>query len=190
MKQSINVLGKEYSITKSKNGNYYVDPKIYVDLHICDSKKFAGKFGKLSPASIPSFISLDDFSVFIKYLESLNNCPDYFWTIVPVNLFVINLDVLITASTCEGSYILNYSFIWGKTEQGHDFWKNIHDKLIDYENQLQGKKTDRSRENRSEGNRLCSRRNKSQSSTGHCCYKARARKGKENFGHCKIVISS
>lgn len=189
MKQSINVLGKEYSITKSKNGNYYVDPKIYVDLHIYDSKKFAGKFGKLSPASIPSFIFWYDFSVFIKYLESLNNCPNYFWTIVPVDLFVQNLNASILPNT-SGVDILKRSFIWGKTEQGHDFWKNIHDKLIDYENQLQGKKTDRSRENRSEGNRLCSRRNKSQSSTGHCCYKARARKGKENFGHCKIVISS
>lgn len=190
MKQSINVLGKEYSITKSKNGNYYVDPKIYVDLHIYDSKKFAGKSGKLSPASIPSFIFSDDFSDFIKLLESLNNCPDYFWTIVPVDLFVQNLEVPITTSISVGSYILQYSFTWAKTEQGHEFWENICDKLIDYENQLQGKKTDRSRENRSEGNRLCSRRNKSQSSTGHCCYKARARKGKESSGHCKIVISS
>lgn len=189
MKQSINVLGKEYSITKSKNGNYYVDPKIYVDLHIDDSKKFAKKFGQLSPASIPSFIFWDDFSYFIKLLESLNNCPDYFWTIVPVDLFVQNLNFSIQSKD-SGSFTLERSFIWTKTEQGHEFWKNIHDKLTDYENQLQGKETDRSRENRSEGNRLCSRRNKSQSSTGHCCYKARARKGKESFGHCKIVISS
>lgn len=83
--------------------------------------------------------------------------------------------------------ILNV-FYWGNSNEGHEFWCNLNEKY--YENQLQNKTVDRSREDRSEGDRVCCGGDIVESSAGHSGYEARARKRKNAFGSSKVYLST
>lgn len=191
----INIKGKEYKIFQSTNNNYYIEKPFYVDYQIPNPMTFASRFGNLSNAKVPTFVDVDQFNHFLEVIESINVLPDKFINILKTHgylgLFVNNLKDPLPASLNNKSFeqILQGSFSWTNTIQGYDFWAKLIT-ILHNENQLQNEDIDRSGDNRSEGNRICCRRDKSESSTGHSSYQACARKRKYASRNHKVYISS
>lgn len=197
----INIKGKEYKIFQSTNNNYYIEKPFYVDYQIPNPMKFASRFGNLSNAKVPTFVDVDQFNHFLEIIKSINGLPDKFIKIAREHGFLGNfLCNLTTPIIIEGwsignlslSDIVLYNIVWSTSLEGEEYWKKIHNILItlENENQLQNEDIDRSGDNRSEGNRICCRRDKSESSTGHSSYQACARKRKYASRNHKVYISS
>lgn len=191
----INIKEKEYKIFQSTNNNYYIEKPFYVDYQIPNPMTFASRFGNLSNAKIPTFVDVDQFNYFLKVIESINVLPDKFINILKkcgyIGLYINNLKDPLPAYLNNKSFeqILQGSFSWTNTIEGYYFWAKLITILHD-ENQLQNEDIDRSGDNRSEGNRVCCRRDKSESSTGHSSYQACARKRKYASRNHKVYISS
>lgn len=175
-------------IIESKNGNYYVkDQSAISDFAIYQRVRLAEKFGKhnITKGGFVTFPNKCDCKQFADCLELiakipsdlkefLKNCGAYF-------LFCYNLN------GGDPSTIAT-AFVWGSTPEGNKYWSNLNKSYN--ENQLQNTETDRSRDNRSEGNRLRGGGDIVESSTRYSGYEARARKSKNALRSHKVYLSS
>lgn len=195
----IEIKNKGYRIFKSEDNDYYIEESFYVDYQIPDPMTFASRFGNLAKAAIPTFIVEEQFYSFLKVIKSINNLNikfiDALRKLNVLGQFVSNLIYCIPDSFNDAEFgvILRGLFVWNNTVEGQDFWQDVHGalKFIEkHENQLQNEDIDRSGDNRSEGNRICCRRDKSESSTGHSSYQACARKRKHASRNHKVYLSS
>lgn len=200
MKESVTIKGKFYKIRKSGAGNFYIENSFYVDYQIPNPITFASKFGRLSAAKIPSFIDEQQFSEFLAVIESINNLSDKFIKEIRqigcLGNFISNLYHPIYNKDLCPTGALECAFCWSKTSEGFEYWNDIFtileklEKGENYENQLQNKTIDRSRDDRSERNRLRGGGDIVESSTRYSSYQARARKSKNALGGHKVYIST
>lgn len=197
----INIKGKEYKIFQSTNNYYYIEKPFYVDYEIPNPMTFASRFGNLANAKVPTFVDVNQFNYFLEVIKSINTLPSEFIKIARehgfLGIFLCNLTKPITirldgVGIFSLSDIVLYNIAWSTSSGGEEYWEGIHYilKKLENENQLQNEDIDRSGDNRSEGDRVCCRRDKSESSTGHSSYQACARKRKYASRNHKVYISS
>ena len=175
-------------IVKSSAGRWYVKDydKVTNDISYETVNKIAGQCGshRFTVSGYITFGKESDCEKFKNIIVRISNIPKKLKTFLKkehaYDLFVLNFP------KGGGETLLN-AFYWGLSNEGNDFWSNLNKK---YENQLQNKTVDRSGDDRSEGDRLCCRRDVIEPSTGHSGYEARARKRKNAFGSSKVYLST
>lgn len=192
-------LGKTaFEVCKSCNNRYYLNsysgrPEAKAGIPIQKMMEFASLIEVQTCKNIPTFSTLDNFHFYTSCLSALYNFKGFKilsneekWN------YLYNLITYYQKEKCNipANLTISGSFVWTDTSQGQDYWQNIDKKIIEYENQLQNKNIDRSRNDRSEGDRICSRGDESESSARHCSYEARARKRKNEIGSHKVYLSS
>lgn len=158
---------------KSVKGNWYITtPKgFWENLNIYDPLSYAEYFGEISSESrIPAFPNYDDFVKYTYHLKYLARIPKLFWNKLSLEEIGDFIYYSATAPIAERdnfttvSSILPTAFSWDDTGEGYDYWSNINKRFFNIsenENRLQEQSTDRSREDRSEGNRICCKGNES-----------------------------
>lgn len=189
----------EFYVHKSSSDRYYLsnpNNKIRPEVLVGIPKQYIMEFANLIEVqtckNIPTFSNREDFHFYTSCLQGLYNFKGFkILSNEEKQNYIFNL---ITYHQNE-KYIsenltLSGSFMWETTPQRADYWIKINKKIIKYENQLQNKNIDRSRNDRSEGDQLCCRGDESESSARHCSYQARARKRKNAFGSHKVYLSS
>lgn len=150
-----------------KCGDYNVTKRKFITFqHECDCKRFYNLFYLIDHLPVDLKLFLHQQKAFEAFI---NNC-DPNRTFESVNPSILNV------------------FSWKDSNEGQDFWSNLNIKY--YENKLQEAGTDRSGDNRSEGDRVCCRGNESESSTRYSGYQARARKRKNASRGSKVYIST
>lgn len=150
-----------------KCGDYNVTKRKFITFqNVCDCNRFYNLFYLIDHLPVDLKLYLHQQKAFEAFI---NNC-DPNRTFESVNPSILNV------------------FRWKDSNEGHEFWSNLNRKY--YENKLQEAGTDRPGDNRSEGDRVCCRGNKSESSAGHSGYQARARKRKNAFGRSKVYLST
>ena len=197
----INIRGKDYKITTSSHGNFYIEKPFYVDYDIPNPMSFASRFGNLSNAKIPTFVEEKQFEYFLEVIRSINDLPSGFIKIAREQGFLGNFLYNLTEPIQTGDILVDpYSYsdivlhniIWETSLQGHEYWSDIYNilKTLENANKLQNKTVDRSRDDRSERNRLRGGGDIVESSTRYSGYQASARKRKNALGGHKVYLSS
>ena len=175
-------------IVKSQNDNYYVkDQSAISDFTYYQKARLAEKYGRsnITQKGFVTFPNKCDCEQFADCLELIARIPSDLkeflknWGAYFPFCYNLNGGDPSTIST---------AFVWGSTSQGNTYWSNLSKKYD--ENQLQNTGTDRSRDNRSERNRLRSGGDIVESSTRYSGYEARARKSKNAFRSHKVYLSS
>lgn len=150
-----------------KCGDYNVTKGKFITFqHECDCKRFYNLFCLIDHLPVDLKLYLCQQKAFEAFI---NNC-DPNRTFESVNPSILNV------------------FSWMDSNEGQDFWSNLNRKY--YENKLQEAGTDRSGDDRSEGDRLCCRGNELESSAGHSSYQASTRKRKNVFRGHKVYLST
>lgn len=176
-------------IVKSQNDNYYVkDQSAISDFAIYQRVKLAEKFGKhnITKGGFVTFPNKCDCEQFADCLELiakipsdlkefLKNCGAYF-------SFCYNLN-----GGGDPSAIAT-AFVWRSTPEGSKYWSNLSKSYN--ENQLQNTGVDRSRDNRSEGNRVCCKGNKSGFRLSYTQHRKTIDFQKRKVGDFKVNLSS
>ena len=168
----INIRGKDYKITVSSHGNFYIEKPFYVDYDIPNPMTFASRFGNLSNAKIPTFVEEKQFEYFLEVIRSIDKLPSGFIKIAKEQGFLGNFLYNLTEPIQTGDILLDeysyadivlYNIIWATSLEGNEYWSDIHNllKTLENENRLQEQEIDRSGDNRSEGNRICCKGNES-----------------------------
>ena len=176
-------------IVKSSANRWYVKDydKVVSDIPHTIVNMIANQCGRysLTKSSYITFDNESDCKLFGDIVDRINNIPKELKTFLKkekvYELFVLNFP--------KGSgETLTNAFLWETSNEGHEYWFNLNKKYN--ENQLQNKDIDRSRDNRSERNRLRCGGDIVESSTRYSGYEARARKSKNALRSHKVYLSS
>ena len=176
-------------IVKSSANRWYVKDydKVVIDISPTVIETLAYNCGPYSvnKSGFITFESESDCRQFGDIVDRINNIPKELKTFLKkesvYELFILNFN------KGYGETLTN-AFLWDTSNEGHEFWFNLNKKYN--ENQLQNKDIDRSRDNRSEGNRLRCGGDIVESSTRYSGYEARARKSKNALRSHKVYLSS
>ena len=175
-------------IVKSQNNNYYVkDQSAISDFAIYQRVKLAEKFGKhnITKDGFVTFPNKCDCKQFADRLEIIARIPsdlkEFLKNWGAYFLFCYNLN------GGDPSAIAT-AFIWGSTPEGNKYWFNLSKKYD--ENKLQNTGTDRSRDNRSEGDRVCCKGNKSGFRLSYTQHRKTIDFQKRKVGDFKVNLSS
>lgn len=193
-------LGKtSFKVCKSNNDRYYlksnnlVRPEIIVGIPQQYIMEFANLIETQTCKEVPTFSNLKDFDFYKSCLRGLYNFKGFkILSSEEKQNYIFNLVTYYQRDRCNipEDLTLSGSFVWINTTQGQDYWQKISCKIHEYENQLQNTGIDRSRDNRSERNRLRGGGDIVEPSTRYSGYQARARKRKNAFGSHKVYLSS
>lgn len=188
----------EFHVHLSSYDRYYLsDPnnKIRPEdlIGIPNAMNFANLIEVQTCKDIPTFSNLEDFNFYTSCLRGLYNFKGFkILSSKEKQYYISNLIPHYKKDRCNipEHLTLSGSFIWDNTTQGSDYWEKINKRIIEYENQLQNKNIDRSRNDRSEGDRLRCGGDIVESSTRYSGYQARARKSKNALRSHKVYLSS
>lgn len=176
-------------IVKSSANRWYVKDynKVVIDISpsIIETLAYICGLHSVNKSGFITFESESDCKQFRDIIERINNIPKKLKAFLKeekaYDLFVLNFN------KGHGETLTN-AFLWSASNEGHEFWSNLNKKYN--ENKLQNTGIDRSRDNRSEGNRLRSGGDIVEPSARYSGYKARARKSKNAFRSHKVYLSS
>lgn len=175
-------------IVKSQNDNYYVKDQSAISDFTCYQKvKLAEKFGKhnMTKDGFITFPNKCDCEQFADCLELIAKIPsdlkEFLKNQGAYFPFCYNLD--------GGDPSQIYSaFVWESTPEGNKYWSNLSKKYD--ENQLQNTGIDRSRDNRSEGDRVCCKGNESGFRLSYTQHRKTIDFQKRKVGDFKVHLSS
>ena len=175
-------------IVKSQNDNYYVkDQSVISDLTHYQKARLAEKYGRsnITQKGFITFTNKCDCEQFADCLELIAKIPsdlkEFLKSQGAYFPFCYNLNGGDPSCICT-------AFVWGSTPEGNKYWSNLNKSYN--ENQLQNTGVDRSRDNRSEGDRVCCKGNKSGFRLSYTQHRKTIDFQKRKVGDFKVNLSS